>query len=231
MNIPFDSSFPRGAELPLSPGRYIETLIQLLGCENRPSLHGWYGVLLSSHYRCGRFHLPPRFHFLSYLFFLKLVTKGPEGTPCLSNRWRHGLAGTHPPAVTRLLLSLDSNSGCRRSFIRLHCHQTQVTEGSPSSWWKPFYFSVLCVSPCVCAFPQTETLEQEKIKFRVDQGHREKQMENTSPTFWGLCLRWERRRYLTWEVSEGVDHSLEVSVSGEYQCHHPSFSNAPYSEG
>lgn len=146
---------PQGAGSPLPPAKCIKT--SSFSCHGvRMSRLGngcfgvLFGVLFSSGRHCGHFHSPTRFHLLSCLLFLKLVTKDPEGIPSLSDR--------HPPALIRLLLSLGSNSGHRRTFIacidiKPKPQRSRFLLGGSHSK------SLLCVSTCVCTLHR-KTSEQ-----------------------------------------------------------------------
>lgn len=145
---------PQGARSPLPPAKCIKT--SSFSCHGvRMSRLGngcfgvLFGVLFSSGRHCDHFHSPTRFHLLSCLLFLKLVTKDPEGIPSLSDR--------HPPALIRLLLSLGSNSGHRRTFI-LRALTSNPNHRGVSLFLVEAILRLCCVSAPVCA-PSTERLQ------------------------------------------------------------------------
>lgn len=157
LSLPFYSTtpltlVPQGAGSPLSPARCIKT--SSFSCQGVRTSHlgnGCFGVLFSSGRHCCHFHSPARFHLLSCLLFLKLVTKDPEGIPSLSDR--------HPPALIRPLLSLDSNSGPRRSFILCALTSNPNHRGITLFLVEAIlHLYVVCQPLCVC--PPTERLQR-----------------------------------------------------------------------
>lgn len=143
---------PQGAGSPLSPARCIKTpSFSCQGVRTSRLGNGCFGVLFSSGRHCGHFYSPASFHLLSYLLFLKLVTKDPEGIPSLRDR--------HPPALIRPLLSLDSNSG-PRGELHFHVLTSNPNHRGITLFLMEAILCLCCVSAPVCVCPPTERLQR-----------------------------------------------------------------------